>query len=306
MTGHQIVLVITPRSANTKTGPMRQAWILLQDVAPLTAVRSGQDAAICGGCTRRGLDGDTRTCYVNLFTGPTQVWKHYRAGGYPRLAPSEQADALAGEHLRIAAYGDPAVLPFLFWKQLLARAAGWTGYTSLWSFCDPAFKAILMASCHTQADAARAGILGWKVFRARKATDPAEPWEVVCPASEEGGSRVTCIRCQLCRGQARPSKPIVIIEHGAAVDRRGHVGRAGLYLDIYAKLDAGHAVVMPIESKRQFGRMWFAIQIHYRRKRETRQLAYRTTGKNEVTMTLGIAPGPRGSRHGIRRQGLLL
>lgn len=38
--------------------------------------------------------------------------------------------------------------------------------------------------------------------------------EVVCPASEETGHRVTCATCSLCRGQRRPAKHVVIAAHG--------------------------------------------------------------------------------------------
>src|SRR5688572_18643315 len=166
LTGDRVVLVVTGGSQNEKTGPMVQTWLLLQDVPPFEAVRQNLDAAICGGCVRRGGEaGAGRSCYVNLFTGPTGIWRAMKAGRYPILTTEQGAARLAGESVRVAAYGDPVILPFTFWQQLLAKASGWVGYTHLWQGADPQFRQLLMASVDTTAEAATAKAAGWRTFR---------------------------------------------------------------------------------------------------------------------------------------------
>lgn len=61
-----IVAIVTPGSANTKTGNMAQAWILCRDVDPGAALKRAADYAICGTCVHRGPD---RSCYVNVGLG---------------------------------------------------------------------------------------------------------------------------------------------------------------------------------------------------------------------------------------------
>ena len=62
--GQQIYGILTgtqTASANPKTGDMHQAWFLLQEVKPRTAVDLGLDTATCGQCPLRG-----NVCYVNF------------------------------------------------------------------------------------------------------------------------------------------------------------------------------------------------------------------------------------------------
>ena len=40
-------------SDNDKTGTMLQQWILLADVHPYEAVKTGQDESVCGECVHR-------------------------------------------------------------------------------------------------------------------------------------------------------------------------------------------------------------------------------------------------------------
>ena len=54
--GAQIVVIVTGLkgpSKNRKTGNMVQTFILARDVHPLEALRSGEDASICGQCEHR-------------------------------------------------------------------------------------------------------------------------------------------------------------------------------------------------------------------------------------------------------------
>jgi hypothetical protein len=226
--GKRIVVIATFRSANEKTGPMIQTWILRTDRSPIAAVATGADSSICGNCTHRGEGPHDRTCYVNYAQAPESVWHAWRRGVYPRFAHSLHAHRFAGRFLRMGAYGDPAAAPFEVWERVAALVAGWTGYTHQWRTTDARFAGLLMASCDSVADRDEAKVAGWRTFRVKPAA--AQHWpagEIVCPASEEAGKRLQCIECRACSG-TRLGKlgsfvPDVVIDvHGSAVALRNY------------------------------------------------------------------------------------
>lgn len=195
-------------SRNSKTGPLIQTWILHAGAHPMDAIRTGQDAAICGDCVHRG-----RSCYVNVGWAPGNLWRAWRRGStVPLQLP-------AGRVVRLGAYGDPAAVPFAVWRAFLAPARGWVGYTHQWRLPQVApFKALCMASVDTPEEANEARALGWRTFRIRPMGGAlsADACEVVCPASDEAGNRVTCEKCRLCDGGARAKAPhVAIIAHGS-------------------------------------------------------------------------------------------
>ena len=64
--GGPIVVIatgLTVGSANSKTGAMIQTHIMRADVDPLTALRTGADVSVCGGCMHRpqGPNGTQRS-----------------------------------------------------------------------------------------------------------------------------------------------------------------------------------------------------------------------------------------------------
>jgi hypothetical protein len=213
--GAPVVGIITRDSTNAKTGTMAQAWILRADIPPMDAVRSGEDRSICGNCVHRSGSEVGRSCYVAIWRGPIVVWNAWRAGNYQDLEPAAASRELAGEQVRLAAYGDPAAVPFDVWRSVLLHVDGWTGYTHQWRTCDQRLRAICMASVESEAEADQATALGWRFFRARLAVEPVRADEIRCPASEEAGRRLTCQACGLCRGLARgAARSISIIGHG--------------------------------------------------------------------------------------------
>jgi hypothetical protein len=216
LTGDPIVAVATGldgRSLNEKTGPMVQVWIIRSDVAPMPAKRQNLDDAICGDCRHRGRDGFGSSCYVVPWLAPNNVFK--KLGTYRRVSWRELVWHLAGQHVRLGAYGDPAALPFEVWRVVLTSVAGWTGYTHQWRVCDPRLKAIVMASVDDLDEFCEAREAGWRTFRVRGAADPlVASVEVVCPASAEAGNRSTCQTCELCRGAANPARSVAIVAHG--------------------------------------------------------------------------------------------
>lgn len=221
LNGDRIVGVLTGLdggSANPKTGPMAQAWVLLEDVEPMEAKRQDLDVAICGDCPLRGRGGQDIGCYVTVWQGARQVWNRYKAGGYPIATPPQQVAAVEGQALRLAAYGDPAAVPFEVWQLLVHAAAGWVAYTHQWRTCDKRFRAIAMASVDTENEFIAAHLAGWRTFRWRRPGAPlmefGAPLEFVCPASEESNFRATCLDCQLCQGASSPARSVAIRVHG--------------------------------------------------------------------------------------------
>jgi len=141
LTGDPIVGIVTFDSKNPKTGPMAQAWILRADVDPSTAVKSGDDRAICGDCQHRSPEGHIgRSCYVIWWLGPAKVYKAYRQHAYTVSNDSELIGAMMlGSHVRLGAYGDPAAIPYSRWLDVIRCASGHVGYTQQWRTCDPMF-----------------------------------------------------------------------------------------------------------------------------------------------------------------------
>lgn len=259
LTGAPTTLVITPRSHNTKTGPMAQAWLLLRDVEPFEALKTGGDRAICGDCVHRA--GETRTCYVSLFHGPVQIWRTLKAGRYPLLTGQSAAAALAGEQLRVTAYGDPAFVPFEVWRTLLSRTAGSVGYTHQWQTCDLRFRSLLMASVETEREVKRAHALGWRTFRARSNNQALLSSEFQCPASDEGGHRSTCAKCQLCRGTSSPAKSVSILLHGKGAAARTGTARSR-YDDIRSDIAATGEARLRLTPEAR-GRVLLALRQYY-------------------------------------------
>lgn len=213
--GDPIVVAITglaSRSHNAKTGDMLQAWILRADMPPTQAVNTGADEAICGQCPLRGRGRLGRACYVTWWQGPLSVYRSLSA--YRTVSPRAALPLIAGERLRIGAYGDPAAVPLRVWKTLLDGLAGWTGYTHQWRTCAPGYRRFLMASVDSTLEQFEAVAKGWRTFRVRRFGDQVLGDEVICPASDEGGRRTDCHACSLCQGAARRAKSVAILPHG--------------------------------------------------------------------------------------------
>lgn len=231
--GEPIVAIVTGleiESDNEKTGSMAQIYILREDVHPVKAIHTGDDASVCGNCPHRGrleVSDKTglrrnvgRSCYVNLVYGPRMVWESYRNGNYQTLTPAKAARVLMHHKVRLGAYGDPAAVPFRVWKTALQHVVDRTGYTHQWRRF-PALAAYCMASVDTPEEKEEAEAMGFRTFRVRAEGDPLMPDEISCPASKEAGKRTTCAACMLCKGKlpaatsGRVPKNITIITHGS-------------------------------------------------------------------------------------------
>lgn len=209
-------------SANHKTGPMVQTWILRADVPPDEAAMDGSDSAVCGDCPLRGVvikqaNGEQvnrfRSCYVFVGQAPAAVWSSYKRGDHASGATS----MLAGRFVRMGAYGDPCAVPLSVWSEVAAAAAGHTGYTHQWRERRfQGYRSLLMASVESETDARVARAMGWRTFRAAVHGSMPMTGEFHCPASKEQDYRLTCEDCRACDGAGSNADraSVVIWPHG--------------------------------------------------------------------------------------------
>ncbi len=220
-----IVNRIDHDSENEKTGALVQTFIIRSDVAPTDALKTGDDASICGNCIHRPLlarDNGAAPCYVNVGRSVRSVYEAYRRGRYTKADPATIARALAGKIVRLGTYGDPAAAPVQMWERITRYAAGRRGYTHQWNrpgFDAAAWARLVMASADTIDEAAHANLLGMRVFRVSIGVDK-QPGETICPASAEGGKKSTCAKCTLCAGTSIQARDVVIADHATGHARR--------------------------------------------------------------------------------------
>ena len=204
-------------SANRKTGPMVQTYIMARDIHPVEAVNTGADLAICGDCVHRGSRTRKRSCYVTVHQGPTSVWRAYQRNPNAAVPLNEIANLGRLRHIRLGAYGDPTAAPTEIWSHLLRHAQSHTGYTHLWRTCAPQFKAWCMASVDSASERREAKNLGWRTFHILPTAAARGSNEVICPASAQSTVKtpLTCIQCGACNGNSKAFKGDVAIQiHG--------------------------------------------------------------------------------------------
>ncbi|MGC3025851.1 hypothetical protein ACPUER_11975 [Burkholderia sp. DN3021] len=221
-----IVVVAITKSANSKTGNMVQTYIMRDDIKPTAALKTGDDASVCGDCKHRPINGGA--CYVTVFQGPLVVWKQVQKGAYPVATPEQVGAMVAGRMVRLGSYGDPMAVPADVWQALTAQASGMTGYTHQWrnKSIDVVQRntvlSLTMASVDNASEAKQAKESNLRYFRIRTADEPVAKGEFMCPASEEAGMRKTCATCGACngtdsKGNAKAS-PVIIV-HGPTASR---------------------------------------------------------------------------------------
>jgi hypothetical protein len=222
-----IVNKIDNGSANAKTGAIVQTFIIRSDIAPMAAVQTGADVAICGDCAHRpyliktGQSNDA-PCYVQVGKSVQSVYHAYKRGRYVKADPATIARALQGKVVRLGTYGDPFAAPVGMWNQIIRFSAGHRGYTHQWSrpdFDAQAWAPLVMASADTIDQAAHANLLGMRVFRVSIGFDK-QAGEAVCPASAEGQRKSTCAKCTLCAGTSIQARDVVIADHAVGHKRR--------------------------------------------------------------------------------------
>jgi hypothetical protein len=217
--GKRIIGIATLKSGNRKTGNMVQTWILPADLEPHDAIKSGDDASVCGDCPLK--PSESGVCYVLTFQGPLQIYRAWRRGSYPTLAGNNVVSATDGRMVRMGAYGDPAAIPEDVWKALLYPAKGWTGYTHQWR-TFPWLRDYCQASCDNAQDVRDAKADGWHVFAIVPRDTNRRDYQretgamfMDCPAVT-GRKSTTCSACGLCNGRRAD---IIIDAHGAGASK---------------------------------------------------------------------------------------
>ena len=216
-----VVVAITGKSSNAKTGDMVQTYIMADNgLSPVESARNLDDVSVCGDCKhRRGLGG---SCYVNLGQGARSVMDGVMRGIYGLDDGYNVGTAVVGRKVRLGTYGDPAAVPAYVWEKLTFQASGHTGYTHQWaSGKADHVKQWCMASVDTPKEMAIAKANGWRTFRVRVADgSPEYSHEMKCPASEEMNKRLTCEDCMACSGGENSKKAsVTIIVHGSLKNR---------------------------------------------------------------------------------------
>lgn len=232
--GKPIVVILTglaSSSENGKTGDLVQSFIIRADVEPHVALRTGDDASVCGMCPHRPLivrmleraGIPSSPCYVRVGESVLSVFGAYRRGSYMRASSIAQVRALlAGRKLRLGTYGDPAAAPVELWEMLTSLSDGHVGYSHQWQsvgFDVQRWAPLVMASVDSAAEAVQASQLGMRYFRVSIGVDKA-PREVTCPASAEGGRKAQCSDCMLCGGTSRQARSVVIADHASGHAKR--------------------------------------------------------------------------------------
>lgn len=210
--GAPIIVVATMSTRNPKTGNMVQVWVLREDIAPHHAVKSGDDASVCGDCVHR--PANQGSCYVTVFQAPLAVWKAYHRGAYS----TDMAlfyRRIRNRKVRMGAYGDPAAAPTSLWTTIARKAAGHTGYTHQMAHSgfDAALLDVCMASADTQEQAQRYQAAGVRYFRVVRDKAEAIRGEVECLSDS---ANLSCEECGVCDGSGRgKGKSVYIQAHGA-------------------------------------------------------------------------------------------
>tara|TARA_R110000868_G_scaffold255828_3_gene512491 strand:- start:277 stop:921 length:645 start_codon:yes stop_codon:yes gene_type:complete len=197
---------------NEKTGDMVQTWIMREDIAPHDAIKTGQDASVCGDCVHR--PANQGSCYVTVFQAPLAVWKAYHRGSYSTDV-AEFKVRLRNRKLRIGAYGDGAAAPASIWIPLVKIAKGHTGYThqSAHVNFDKEMLQVTMVSADTENQAELLSKVGVRYFRTKRPNDRILAGEVECLSDSVGKA---CADCLLCDGSGRgKGKNVYITIHGS-------------------------------------------------------------------------------------------
>lgn len=204
---------------NRKLGRVAAVVISPDAELPSESRRSGLDAAVCGTCPLRPINGGG--CYVHMFPGPDSSAYAHRRDPVPTTTHIDRL--YGGTVVRLAEWGDPAAVPLDVWAPLRATATV-LAYTHAWRDLDSAAWGWCMASVSTPEAAAEAEAAGWRAYRVRPPGAPLRSGERQCPAAVEAPAhgRLTCEACRICTGiPARSTRSISLEAHGRS-KRRVH------------------------------------------------------------------------------------
>jgi len=209
--GKMIVVVMTFKTSNRKTGQMAQVWILVDDMDPVAAFRVGADSSVCGNCPQRWYHGGA--CYVNLGQAPNSIWKAVKRGSYPMYNSVDHDQYIVGTKVRFGAYGDPAAVPFEVLSNIADMSSGYTGYThqARHKNFDSRIANICQISIETARQAERT-TTGY--FRVIADKSEALETEIECLADSKGLSCADCLKCD-----GKSNAKVYIQAHGSRAKR---------------------------------------------------------------------------------------
>lgn len=207
---NNIVIIITFKSGNIKTGDMAQIWIMRSDIDPVEAIKQNIDDIICFECIHRL----NRTCYINPGQAPLKVYEAYKKGLYEPLDLDRLAHELRYKTVRFGAYGEPVLIPLDIVKHIIKNSMSYTGYTQQWN--NPKYKeyrTIFMASIESDKQLKQTKKLGIRSYRVTNNENDIKSNEIICPNVTKG---ITCNLCTLCdnQGKHKNAKSIVVPVHG--------------------------------------------------------------------------------------------
>lgn len=207
--GAPIVAIATLNSTNRKTGNMVQIWIMRADIGPKEASYAKLDSSVCGDCPHRRSTGGS--CYVELWQAPSGIFRKYQRGEYPHNDGTLQ-QLFKGRAVRFGAYGDPAAVPYAYFKNIATLAARTTGYTHQIGHRN--FDRRVLEYCMVSADTPEQALAdGPRTFRVKAPGQPIFSHEVYCPADSRDD--VQCASCGLCKSALGTGKSVVIDVHGS-------------------------------------------------------------------------------------------
>lgn len=211
--GSKIVCLASLTTANRKTGPMIQVWVLQADMSPQDAIQFGLDRGVCGDCPLVGerIEGEfrghplgaspgrviyvkNRLCYVDLKRGPKQVWRAWKNGRYVRFT-RDFAGLTRGRSVRLGAFGEIVAVPRQNILRFLDYCGGTvTGYTHQWRRLGrrSKWRYDIHASTHSAEESLLANDMGWTVYQSGG--------KPVSGYSRCGSPRITCENCGGCAG----------------------------------------------------------------------------------------------------------
>jgi len=202
----------TKDSANSKTGPLIQLYILPLNDKPSDTYRSGS-SAVCGTCKYNGNNG----CYVR-WSHLTSMWNSARVQN--PIDKSLAIELMKGLRVRVGAAGDPLAVPSDFWKDVLSSCDSFTGYTHQWSDknLSSGYKGMFMASVDSHSEKILARARGWNTFQVLDGDEPLNK-STLCLATipnktDLNGLPMSCASCMLCNGKG--NKSIHVQLHGAS------------------------------------------------------------------------------------------
>jgi len=172
-----------------------------------------QNNGVSGGCYTHkgmqlmGLKSMLKRLHKQLLNGLIKEFSFVSFDEYLKGIKEYKFDLV-----RFGAYGEPSLLDINVMKDLINYTnvgRRFTGYTHQWHAIDERYSKFLMASTHSNIEAAIAKDKGYRSFIVGS-----DAKGVNCPASKESKANSSCIKCAMCSGTtSKVKEDIYILQH---------------------------------------------------------------------------------------------